>query len=251
MIFRFFFELSYDGTDFFGWQKQPDQISVQETIELCLSKLFAKQKINITGCGRTDTGVHASKYFFHVDLPEKYEMNHLRYKLNGMLPASISIHRIFKVENDSHARFDAVLRTYHYFIHQKKSPFLDRYSLYFKKELDFEAMNTAASLLIGEKDFSSFAKVHTDVKTHICDVTYAAWKKLDNGQIQFTISANRFLRNMVRAIVGTLIEVGLGNVTIPEFEQIIKEKDRGKAGASAQAKGLFLADIHYKKGIVE
>lgn len=248
---RLFFELSYDGTDFFGWQKQPDQISVQATIESCLSKLFAKNTINITGCGRTDTGVHASKYFFHVDLPEKYEFEQLRYKLNGMLPASISIHRVFQVEHDSHTRFDATLRTYHYFIHQKKNPFLDRYSLYFKKELDFNKMNIAASLLIGEKDFSSFAKVHTNVKTHICDVTCAAWKKLDNGQMQFTISANRFLRNMVRAIVGTLIEVGLGNITIPEFEQIIKEKDRGKAGASAQAKGLFLADIAYKKEIIQ
>jgi tRNA pseudouridine38-40 synthase len=247
MNIRLFFELSYDGTDFFGWQKQPDQISVQETIELCLSKLFAKHKIDITGCGRTDTGVHASKYFFHVDLPEKYEFNQLRYKLNGMLPATVSIHRIFNVENDYHARFDAVLRTYHYFVHQDKNPFLDRYSLYYKKELNVKKMNTAAELLIGEKDFSSFAKVNTDVKTHICNVTYATWENLDNGQIQFTISANRFLRNMVRAIVGTLLEVGLGNISIKEFEQIIEAKDRGEAGTSAPARGLFLADVVYDK----
>ena len=245
MNFRLFFELSYDGTDFFGWQKQPDQISVQETIELSLSKLFAKEKVSITGCGRTDTGVHASKYYFHADLPERFELGQLRYKLNGMLPPSISIHHIFNVEENYHARFNAVLRTYQYFIHHTKNPFLNRYSVYYKRKLNLQKMNAAAEFLIGEKDFSSFAKINTDVKTHICKVSYAAWEELDNNQIKFTISANRFLRNMVRAIVGTLIEVGNGSISIEEFEQIIQLKDRGKAGASASAKGLFLADILY------
>lgn len=245
MINRFFFELSYDGTNYFGWQKQPDKISVQETIEKTLSRLFSGLEINIVGCGRTDTGVHASKYFIHVDLPNKFENDQLKYKLNGILPSDISIHSVFKVKEDTHARFDATRRTYHYFIHTEKNPFSDRFSLYFRRPLNIEEMNLAAELLIGEKDFSSFAKVNSDVKTHICAITFASWEQLENGQLRFTISANRFLRNMVRAIVGTLLEVGLGNITLADFERIIHKKNRCDASASAPAKALFLADIEY------
>ena len=232
---RYFFELSYDGTDFFGWQRQPDQRSVQEAIEECLGKLYGGVEIAITGCGRTDTGVHASQYFCHADLPEKYTVDQLKYKLNGMLPAAIAIHGITIVRNTLHARFDAESRTYHYFIHQEKNPFLDRFSLYYKQELNWEAMNKAAALLIGEKDFSAFAKLNTDVKTHICSLTFAEWKEVGDGRYQFTVTANRFLRNMVRAIVGTLLEVGLGNMDEESFKAVIVAKDRGKAGASAPA----------------
>ena len=243
---RYFFEISYKGTAFYGWQKQPEQITVQNVIEDALTKIFSGIPIKIVGCGRTDTGVHASQYFFHTDLPEnRFTNNELIYKLNGILPSSIAVHTVRAVENNHHARFDALSRTYHYFIHQKKDPFKTDISLYHLAPLDIVKMNEAAELLIGEQDFTSFSKLHTDVKTNICNVTHAKWSTCDKNELKFEITANRFLRNMVRAIVGTLLEVGKEKLTYKDVAEIITSKDRGKAGTSVSAHGLFLARIHY------
>lgn len=242
---RYFFEISYNGRDYFGWQRQPKQISVQEEIESCLSKLFSNKKIEIVGCGRTDTGVHAKQYFFHVDLVlEAGSEDQIRYKLNKMLSQNISVQSIFKLEK--HARFDATLRTYRYFIHSKKDPFRYSQSWYLNQPLDIVKMNTAAKLLIGKKDFTSFAKLHTDVKTNICTVSKAHWTISNEGELYFEISADRFLRNMVRAIVGTLVDVGLGKIQSEEILDILKNMDRGEASTSAPACGLFLWEIKYE-----
>ena len=242
---RFFFEISYNGTEYFGWQRQPKQISVQVEIETCLSKLYSNKKIEIVGCGRTDTGVHAKQYFFHVDLElDTGTEDQMRYKLNKMLSPNISVQRIFKFEK--HARFDATLRTYRYFIHPKKDPFRYTQSWYLNQPLDVEKMNSAAKFLIGKKDFTSFAKLHTDVKTNICTVSKAQWNISNEGELYFEISADRFLRNMVRAIVGTLVDVGLGKIQSEEIVEILENKDRGEASTSAPACGLFLWEIQYE-----
>lgn len=242
---RYFFECAYDGTDFSGWQSQPNAETVQQTIELMLSRRFKNTAVPILGCGRTDAGVHANQFYFHVDLPKDLDLEQLKYKLNKMLPTSIVIFRGIPVSNDQHARFDAAFRSYKYFIHTNKNPFLDKYSWYFPHSLDVEKMNRAAQLLLGEKDFTSFSKLHTDVFTNICDLTKAEWKELENGQIVFEITANRFLRNMVRAVVGTLLEVGQGDVEPEVIINILEAKDRSRAGVSVPAKGLFLDEVGY------
>ena len=241
---RYFVEIAYRGTAYHGWQSQPNAPSVQETIERCFSKLFGNTSVSIVGCGRTDAGVHAKSYFFHVDLPQEWEEDQLCFKLNRMLPSDICAIRALRVASDLHARFDAEKRTYRYFIHQQKDPFHQDLSWYFPQYLDFPAMNAAAKRLLGTKDFGSFSKLHTDVKTNICTVFHAKWIQTE-GQWYFEISANRFLRNMVRAIVGTLIEVGLGKLTIEEIDAIIDAKDRGEAAVSVPAHGLFLWEIVY------
>ncbi len=241
---RYFLELSYDGTDFFGWQKQPKDISVQEVIESQLSKLHSNNPVPVVGCGRTDTGVHAHHYILHVDIPAVDDLDKFRFKLNRMLPDSIAIQDVFPVTSDWHARFSATSRTYRYFIHQRKDPFLSRSSLYFPQQLDVEEMNAAAELLLGTQDFTSLSKLHTDVKTNICTVTKAAWEA-DGNVLYFEISADRFLRNMVRATVGTLLEVGLGKIQPEEITSILKAKDRGAAATSVPPQGLFLWKIEY------
>lgn len=241
---RYFFKISYDGTSFFGWQKQPKQISIQETIESDLSKIHSLKEISIVGCGRTDTGVHAKEYFFHWDHESTIDKDEIRYKLNKMLPKSISIHEIHEVPNDIHARFSARERTYIYLINSSKNPFTATQSWYVNHKLDVPKMNEAASLLIGEKDFSSFAKIHTDVNNHICQLNYAKWTK-EGTTIKFEIRANRFLRNMVRAIVGTCVDVGLKKVSIDEFQEIINAKNRQSASTSAPASGLYLDKVSY------
>lgn len=241
---RYFIQIAYRGTAYHGWQSQPNAPSVQETIEGCFSKLFGNQAISIVGCGRTDAGVHAKSYFFHVDLPHEWEESQLCFKLNRMLPADVSAFAAWKVSSDLHARFDAEKRTYRYFIHQQKDPFQQDQSWYFPQRLDFVAMNAAAQRLLGTKDFGSFSKLHTDVKTNICTVFHAEWIRSED-QWYFEISANRFLRNMVRAIVGTLMEVGLGKIQVEDIDQIIDAKDRGEAAVSVPAHGLFLWDILY------
>lgn len=241
---RYFIELKYNGSDFFGWQKQPNQISVQETIESALSKLFNKE-INVVGCGRTDTGVHAHKYILHLELPNSYDSEILLYKLNKITPFSVSFTSIRKVSNDLHARFSAKTRTYRYFIHQHKDPFLAQTSLYFPTELDIQAMNQASNYFMGEQDFTSLSKLHTDVKTNICNVTQAEWKQIDNGKLYFEITANRFLRNMVRATVGTLLEVGKHKIKSESILEILSAKNRNAAKKSVAAHGLFLWDITY------
>ena len=241
---RYFVQVAYRGTAYNGWQFQPNAPSVQETIERCFSKVFGNTAIPIVGCGRTDAGVHAKSYFFHVDLPQVWDEQHLCFKLNRMLPPDISAIQAMKVSSELHARFHATKRTYRYFLHQHKDPFQLDQSWYFQQQLDFSAMNTAAQRLLGTKDFGSFSKLHTVVKTNICTVFHAEWVQTED-QWYFEISANRFLRNMVRAIVGTLIEVGLGNLTIADIDAIIEAKDRGQAAVSVPAHGLFLWDIVY------
>ena len=241
---RYFVQVAYRGTDYHGWQYQPNAPSVQETIERCFSKVFGNTPITIFGCGRTDAGVHAKSYFFHVDLPQDWDEQHLCFKLNRMLPLDISAIQAMKVSSEFHARFHATKRTYRYFLHQHKDPFQLDQSWYFQQQLDFSAMNAAAQRLLGTKDFGSFSKLHTVVKTNICTVFHAEWVRTED-RWYFEISANRFLRNMVRAIVGTLIEVGLGNLTIADIDAIIEAKDRGQAAVSVPAHGLFLWDIVY------
>lgn len=241
---RYFIRLSYDGTNFFGWQKQPDCISVQESIEIQLTKLNSNVPISVVGCGRTDTGVHANDYYIHVDLPAIEDRDKFLFKLNRMLPDAIAIKEILPVNEDAHARFGATARTYRYFIHQEKDPFRAAYSWYVPQELDFHAMNQAAKLLLGKKDFTSLSKLHTDVKTNICTVTSAKWIRTEK-EIYFEITADRFLRNMVRATVGTLVDVGLGKIKPEEMTNILEAMDRGAASTSVPAHGLFLWKIEY------
>ncbi len=242
---RYFIELSYDGTDFFGWQCQPKQISVQETVESALSKIYSNEKIKVFGCGRTDSGVHAKSYTVHVDLPELYTTEVLIFKMNRMLPSTVVIHSVIEVDSEKHARFNAKQRTYRYFIHLEKDAFKLKYSTYFHHDLDFEAMNKAAEYLIGTHDFTTFSKVTTEVKTQICEVTKAKWVKESETSYYFEYTSNRFLRNMVRATVGTLFDVGTGKITIEEFKLIFESKDRKRASGSANAQGLFLWEVEY------
>lgn len=242
---RYFFEIAYNGSSFHGWQRQPNATSVQQVIEDTFSKLHSGKEIPIVGCGRTDAGVHAKKYFFHVDLPEISDLQHLIFKLNRMFPKGISVDKIILVKPELHARFDAKKRTYRYYIHQQKDPFKEGLSLYFPQELNFEGMNLAAKLLIGKHDFGSFSKLHTDVKTNICEVYSAKWV-ISDIETYFEISANRFLRNMVRAIVGTLIDVGLGKLNTDDLISILAAKDRQEASLSVPAHGLYLWDIEYE-----
>ncbi len=244
IFFRYFIEISYDGTPFYGWQRQLGQISVQEAVEIELQKLFSGQEIAIVGCGRTDAGVHAKQYFFHVDFENEINTNQLSYKLNSMLPQAISVQSVFLVDSTLHARFSATKRTYRYFIHQQKNPFLLGKSTYFAKELEINKMQEACGFLLGTQDFSSFAKVHTDVKTHICTVYLASWH-VENGQLVFEISADRFLRNMVRSIVGTLLDIGTGKILLTDLPGIIEQKNRNAASQSIAASGLYLWKIEY------
>ncbi|HLU86936.1 MAG TPA: tRNA pseudouridine(38-40) synthase TruA [Taishania sp.] len=241
---RYFFEISYDGGAFYGWQVQPKQITVQQTIEDALTKLNSLCKVEIVGCGRTDTGVHAYNYVFHADLDLKMTCEEFVYKLNKMLPTTIAVHKMFEVADDLHARFSATKRTYRYFIHRTKNPFKHQYSTYFPFELDLEKMNQAASFLIGNHDFTTFSKTNTDVKTHLCDVFEAKFYDTEDGYY-FEYTANRFLRNMVRATVGTLLEVGLHKISVEEFVAIFKSLDRSKCASSAPPQGLYLYTIEY------
>jgi tRNA pseudouridine38-40 synthase len=241
---RFFFECAYDGTDYSGWQKQPKTQTIQGVIEGKLSMLFGNQAIDIVGCGRTDAGVHAKQAYFHADLEPLFSIDQLHYKLNNMLPFAIAINKVIEVDPEAHARFDATKRTYYYFIHQKKLPFHQKDSWFYPKALSIDKMNEAASFLLERQDFTSFSKLHTDVNNNFCEIYQAKWK-IVGDQLRFEISANRFLRNMVRAIVGTLLEVGKGNISTEAVKDIIAAEDRGEAGCSVPAKGLFLESIEY------
>jgi len=244
---RYFVELSYLGTPYFGWQRQPKQLTVQAVLENTMAMLL-KNKIELIGCGRTDTGVHAKQYFAHFDYNEiltESSCIKLQHKLNSFLPKEIVIHRIFQVEDEVHARFSAINRTYRYYVATSKDPFHFQTTYRVFEKLNMEEMNLAANLLLGNKDFTSFSKLHTDVNNNFCEITAAFWEER-NGQLVFTITANRFLRNMVRAIVGTLLLVGKGKISIVDFEKIILQKERCKAGISAPAHALFLEEVKYK-----
>lgn len=248
MMQRYFIELSYLGTHYHGWQYQPNAITVQEKIEEALEILFRKKQV-ITGCGRTDTGVHAKEFFAHIDLDiseVKFPLDQLAYKLNSILPFDISIHRIFEVGKDTHARFDAGSRTYEYHVSTYKDPFKkDLAYLLPYPNLDFELMNKAAEILFEYKDFECFSKTGTDVNTFNCKIMKAYWEKSEEGLWVFTIQADRFLRNMVRAIVGTLMEVGRGNMSLEAFRKVIESKNRSNAGWSVPGKALFLTKVDY------
>lgn len=244
---RYFIHLAYNGNDYFGWQIQPDKKTVQETLENCLSLLLHHERIPITGCGRTDTGVHATCFYAHFDLDDELTVQDcqlLKEKLNSFLPADITIYHIFAVKERAHARFDAIERTYQYFVSTQKNPFTYTQRLCFYPTIDVEKMNAAALLLLQNEDFTSFSKVHTQVNNFICHVTFAHWEERD-GELVFTITANRFLRNMVRAIVGTLLDVGRGKLTIEDFQNIIQQKNRCKASTSVSACALFLTNVRY------
>jgi tRNA pseudouridine38-40 synthase len=242
---RYFIFISYRGTSYHGWQLQPNSITVQKILENALSVVLGED-ISTTGAGRTDTGVHASFFCAHFDSlsPDLNEKKRLVFRLNRFLPEDISVSAIRKVHPDANARYSAVSRTYKYYISRTKDPFFNSSSWFLHGDIDVEAMNQACRILCRHSDFTSFSKLHSDAKTNICRVYDAWWKEEDNRLI-FTIRADRFLRNMVRAIVGTLVKTGFGKLTPDEFEEIIVARDRCRAGTSAPAKGLFLVDIEY------
>jgi len=243
---RYFITLSYDGTLYHGWQVQPNGNSVQQELERALSLLLRLPDVRITGAGRTDAGVHAAMMVAHFDCgATALDCRQLAYKLNKLLPADIAVQSVDPVPADMHARFSATARTYHYYIHTAKAPFLRRYSCEMHYQLDFDQMNRAAAMLLEYDDFASFCKSHADVKTTLCHVTEAQWTPVTDVQWVFRITANRFLRNMVRAVVGTLVEVGRQRLTLDDFRRVVEGRRRSDAGESMPACALFLQNIVY------
>ena len=248
---RYFIRFAYDGTYFHGSQRQPNGVTVQETLEQALAMIF-REEIPLTFAGRTDAGVHAREMYAHMDIDEeamRREGERLVFRLNGILPDSIAIFDIYPVTDEAHARFSATRRTYEYHVIDHKDPFLYTQATRIRPGLDYAIMNEAAQLLIGKQDFASFCRSNTDVKTTICDLSYAHWDVLENGHAVFTISADRFLRNMVRAVVGTLFEIGRGKMTKEQFAEVITQHNRSAAGESAPAQGLYLTHIQYPEEI--
>lgn len=269
MRMRYFVYFSYQGTQYHGWQNQPNSVSVQEVMEKAFGTLL-NRPTPLTAAGRTDAGVHASLMVAHFDSPEPIDTDRLAFRMNGYLPGDIAIERIVRVRDDAHARFDATQRTYHYYLTTCKSPFRQGLMSRTYYHLDVERMNEAARLLVGRQDFASFQKLHTDVKTTICDVREARWQRIAEdemsgsrmdtkdegafgakGMLVFRISADRFLRNMVRAIVGTLMDVGRGKLTVEQFGEIIAQRQRTSAAESAPAEGLYLTDVRYPDALFE
>lgn len=241
---RYFLQIAYDGTNYHGWQIQPNAVTVQEVIVRRLQQILPSETIEIMGCGRTDTGVHASKFFAHFDTVAKIDETHVVHALNKILPEDIAVHGLFLVAADAHARFDATTRTYIYRIHKLKDPFLQKHSMLFHRPLDVGRINEACGLLLSHTDFSCFSRSGTDTKTNDCDVMQAVWRTTENGWV-FEITANRFLRNMVRAIVGTLLEVGMETISVEDFRNVVESKNRSEAGTSAPACGLCLVNVTY------
>ena len=246
---RYFIQFSYFGKAYHGWQNQPNAITVQQVLEKALSTLL-RSKIAVMGAGRTDAGVHAKEMYAHLDFKEIEDTTDLVLRLNNFLPADICVKSIFRVAAEAHARFDAIERTYEYWIVKDKNPFQIETAHFVWKPLNVDAMNTAAKILLEYKDFECFSKSNTDVKTYNCTIEKAVWE-IKEDKLVFTITADRFLRNMVRAVVGTLLEVGLGKIESEAIRTIIKSKDRGEAGVSVPAKGLYLTSILYPKKINE
>lgn len=241
---RYFIHLAYDGTNYHGWQIQPDANSVQEELQKALSVLI-RREIEIVGAGRTDAGVHARGMVAHFDFDGPLDCQQTAYRLGRMLPRDIVVYRIEPVADGMHARFSATRRTYHYYLHTERDPFCRQYSCELHYELDFQLMNEAGRILCTYDDFGAFCKSHSDVKTTLCHVTEARWIQVDSSHWYFRISANRFLRNMVRAVVGTMIDVGRHRVTLDEFRKIVEGKQRTQAGESMPAHALFLEDVAY------
>lgn len=247
---RYFLEIAYKGTPFHGWQYQPNAITVQECIEKALTTLLRSQT-SIVGAGRTDAGVHAEQIFAHFDTEKTLEKNTFLYKMNALLPNEIVIRDVLRVHRNAHARFDAKSRSYEYRIYYSKNPFLYEYGhRLVNQKVNIEQMNRAAQLMMSYQNFQCFSRSNTDVKTYLCDIKKAQWIQTKET-LTFQITANRFLRNMVRAIVGTLLDVGNSKLSVTEFQKIIESKSRNNAGASAPAKGLFLTKITYPKSIFD
>lgn len=245
---RYFIYLGYNGKPFSGWQIQPNGITVQQCIEEALAILF-RRPIPIVGAGRTDAGVHARSMVAHFDSSEQIADTRLLVeKLNRLLPKEIAIYKIVPVASDAHARFDALSRTYHYYITTTKDPFNFDFSYKLHGDIDFVKMNEACRVLFSYTDFTSFSKLHTDVKTNNCRIMHAGWT-YEGDLCRFTIQADRFLRNMVRAIVGTLLEVGRGKMSIEQFRKVIEAKDRNKAGMSVPGHALFLVEVAYPEQV--
>ena len=241
---RYFIRLAYDGTSYHGWQIQPNAITVQGELERCLSTIL-RRPVSIVGAGRTDTGVHARMMYAHFDVPIEIDRHQTAYHLNRILPPDIAVYEIEHVADDMHARFSAKSRTYRYYIHTHKTPFCRHYSLETHYRLDFDIMNLAASHLLETHDFAAFCKAGSDVKTTICHVFRASWVEQSRGEWYFEITADRFLRNMVRAVVGTLVDVGRGRLSLEEFKAIIESCSRSNARESMPPQALFLEDITY------
>ncbi len=244
---RYFIEIAYNGKNYHGWQIQPDSITVQGVLEKALSTLLRKE-IQVVGAGRTDAGVHAKQLFAHFDFEVIENISELQFKLNSFLPKDISIQNIFKVKEDAHTRFDALEREYEYIVSLQKNPFYEDFAHLIHHKPNIDLMNEAANELLSYKNFQCFSRSNTDVKTYNCDIKKAFWIT-KNSQLIFTVSADRFLRNMVRAIVGTLLDVGFEKTSLKDFQEIIKSKDRSKAGTSAPAKGLYLTKVVYPESI--
>ncbi|SDB67232.1 tRNA pseudouridine38-40 synthase [Flavobacteriaceae bacterium MAR_2010_188] len=243
---RYFVEFSYKGTNYHGWQNQPNAITVQEVLEKCMSTILSSE-ISLTGAGRTDAGVHAEQMFAHFDHENDLEANIL-FRLNSLLPVDIAVKHIFEVKKESHARFDAQERVYKYLINPTKNVFSNDLAYNYFYPLDIDKMNEACKLLLTYKDFQCFSKSNTDVKTYYCKLNFACWQRSDTS-IRFDISADRFLRNMVRAIVGTMINIGTSKITIDDLSRILESKDRSEAGYSVPAEGLYLTKIIYPETI--
>jgi tRNA pseudouridine38-40 synthase len=242
--YRYFIHISYFGFRYVGWQFQPNGLSIQELLEKGVATLL-KESVRITGAGRTDAGVHARFFVAHFDLNfDLQDLHQIVYKLNRILPEDIAVQQLYRVNGEAHARFSALNRTYEYHISTVKNPFLKGMAWYYAANLDLEKMNEAATILYGYSDFTSFSKLHTDVRTNLCRILMARWTLLED-KLLFTIMADRFLRNMVRAIAGTMIEVGSGKVSLDRFREIIELRDRSLAGFSVPAEGLFLTGISY------
>lgn len=242
---RYFITISYDGTNYHGWQLQPGADSVQARINDALSKLLGGG-VECVGAGRTDAGVHASMMVAHFDTERELDCEQFAFRLNRIVPRDIAIQRVERVSADLHARFSATSRTYNYYVYTRKNPYRRHYAVQLHFEPDYAAMNDAAQVLLETEDFTSFSKVNNDQKTNICSVTRAEWVQVEGDLWRFEITANRFLRNMVRAVVGTLLEVGRGKMSKEEFCRVISRKDRCSAGESVPGNALFLVDIKYK-----
>ena len=246
---RYFLEIAYKGTNYHGWQLQSNASSVQEEINKAISTVLGTP-INITGSGRTDTGVHASQQWAHVDLM-KLNQNEFKFKLNSILPTDICIKSVHLVNKSAHARYDATKRTYRYFLHTQKNPFLQETSYFFPRVIDVSSVAESCDLIKEWKDFKSFSRVKTEVKHYECEINDISWRENNKGIHVFEISSNRFLRGMVRSLVGTLLEVGLGRLSMKELHRILKAKDRRMAGRSVPAHGLFLDSVIYPSYIFE
>lgn len=244
---RYFIELAYQGAAYSGWQRQPDAPSVQQTLEEALGVLL-KKDLAIVGAGRTDAGVHARQMYAHCDIEIDFDPAQLKDRLNSYLPADIVIFDIFLVSNEAHARFDAKARTYEYWVTLGKNPFLSTAAYCIHRTPDFELMNRVAQKLLSHRDFQCFSKSRTDVQTYNCEVRHAMWTQRD-GIWVFTITADRFLRNMVRAVVGTLLEMGWGKMEVAEFDQVLLSKNRSAAGPSVPGHALYLTKIDYPETI--